>query len=39
MEKEWSQALMEYNPNKKGIMAPMEYTLMVNSPNRKGMVF
>ena len=27
-----------YDPNGKGIMAPMEYTLMVYSPNGKGMV-
>ena len=27
---------MEYNPNGKDIMAPMEYVLMVHSPNGKG---
>ena len=27
-----------YGPNEKGIMAPMEYTLVVYSPKRKGMV-
>ena len=29
---------MEYSPNGKRIMAPMEYTLMVYSSNGKGMV-
>ena len=29
---------MEYNLNGKGIMAPMEYVLMVYSHNRKGMI-
>ena len=38
MEKAWSMALMEYNPNGKGVMAPIEYTLMVYSPSEKGMV-
>ena len=38
MEKAWSMALMEYNPNGKGVMTPIEYTLMVCSPNEKGMV-
>ena len=27
-----------YDPNEKGIVAPMEYTLMVYSPNGRGMV-
>ena len=26
---------MEYSPNEKDIMVPVEYTPMVNSPNRK----
>ena len=30
---------MIYGPNGKGIMMPMEHTPMVDSPNRKGMVF
>ena len=33
MEKAWSIVPMEYNLNEKGIMVPMEYTLMVYSPN------
>ena len=38
MEKPWFVAQMEYSPNGKGIMAPMEYSLIVYSPNGKGMV-
>ena len=38
MEKAWSIVPMEYNPNRKDIMALMEYTLMVYSSNKKGMV-
>ena len=38
IEKAWFMAPMEYIPNKKGIMVPIEYALMVYSPNRKGMV-
>ena len=30
---------MKYRPSGKGIMAPMEYTLKVYSPNEKGMVY
>ena len=33
MEKARSIVPMEYNLNEKGIMVPMEYTLMVYSPN------
>ena len=29
---------MEYNPNRKSLIAPMEYTLMAYSPNGKGTV-
>ena len=36
MGKTWFMAPMEYNPNGKDIMAPMEYVLMVHSPNGKG---
>ena len=38
MEKTWFMAPVEYNPNGKDIMAPMEYILMVHSPNGKGIV-
>ena len=38
MEKTWFMALMEYNPNGKGIAAPKEYVLMVHNPNGKGVV-
>ena len=38
MEKAWFMAPMEFSPNGKGIAAPMEYTLMVYSPNGKGKV-
>ena len=38
MEKTWFMALMEYNPNGKGITEPKEYVLMVHSPNGKGIV-
>ena len=38
MEKTWFMAPMEYSPMEKDIMAQMEYTLMVYSPNGKGMV-
>ena len=34
----WFMALMEYNPNEKGITEPKEYVLMVHSPNRTGVV-
>ena len=37
MEKAWFMAPMEYSPNGKGIMAPVEYTPMVCSPNGKVM--
>ena len=38
MEKAWSMALMEYNPNGKGVMAPIEYTLMIYSPSENVLV-
>lgn len=38
MEKTWLMVVMEYSPNDKDIMVPVEYTPMVNSPNRKNMV-
>ena len=38
MEKPWFMASMEYNPNGKGIMDPMEYVLIAHSPNGQGMV-
>ena len=38
MEKTWFMAPMEYIPNGKGIIVPIEYTLTVYSPNGKGMV-
>ena len=38
MEKAWFIAPMEYSPNGKDIMVPMEYTLTVYSPNGKSMV-
>ena len=38
MEKAWFMTPTEYKPHGRGIMAPTKYTLMVNSPNRKGMV-
>ena len=38
MEKAWFMAPMEYIPNGKGIIVPIEYTLTVFSPNGKGMV-
>ena len=38
MEKTWLMVAMEYSPNEKDIMVPVEYTPMVNSPNRKNMV-
>ena len=38
MEKAWFMAPIEYNPNGKDILPPMEYTLMVYIPNGKGMV-
>ena len=37
-EKAWFMAPMEYSPNGKCIMAPMEYTLKVYSPKGKGML-
>ena len=36
MEKAWFMTPMGYIPNEKGIMVPIEYTLMVYNPN--GMV-
>ena len=33
MEKVWFMVPKEYSPNRKGIMAPIEYTLMVYSSN------
>ena len=38
MEKAWIMARMEYSPNGKGIMAPMEYIPMVYRPNEKSLV-
>ena len=38
MKKAWFMARMEYNPNGKSIMVPMEYNNMVYSPNGKGAV-
>ena len=38
MEKAWSMTLMEHNPNRKDILAPTEYTLMVYIPNGNDMV-
>ena len=38
MEKAWFMAQMEYSPNGKDIMTPMEYITKVNSPNGKSMV-
>ena len=38
MKKTQFMALMEYSPHGKGIMTPMECTLMVDSPMRKCMV-
>ena len=38
IEKAWFLPPMEYNPNRKGIMAPVEYSLMVCSPKEKAMV-
>ena len=38
MEKTWFMALMEYNPNGKGITTPKKYVLIVHSPSGKGMV-
>ena len=35
MEKAWFMAPMKYIPNKKGIMIPIGYTLMVYSPKEK----
>ena len=36
--KAWFMAPMEYSPNGRGIMDPMEYPLVVYSPNVKVMV-
>ena len=38
MEKVWFMAPTEYNPSGKDIMTPMEFTLIVYSPNGKCMV-
>ena len=38
MEKAWFMASMEYSPNWKDIMTPIDYTPMVNSPYEKDMV-
>ena len=38
MEKAWFMASMEYSPNGGGIIAPMEYTPIVYSPNGKDML-
>ena len=38
MEKAWFMAPMEYIPNGKGIIVPIEYTLTVYSPNGKDIV-
>ena len=38
MEKAWFMAPVEFSPDGKSITAPMEYTLMVYSPNGKGKV-
>ena len=38
MKKTWFMAPMEYSPYGKGIMASMEYTLMVYNLNGKGLV-
>ena len=38
MEKAWFMAPMEYSPNEKDIIAPMEYIPKFNSANEKGMV-
>ena len=35
MEKGYFMVPMEYSPNGKGVMAPMEYTPMVYSPNER----
>ena len=39
MKKAYFMVPMKYRPSGKGIMAPMEYTLKVYSPNKKGMVY
>ena len=38
MEKAQFTDQMEYRPYGKGIMVPREYSLVVSSPNEKGMV-
>ena len=38
VEKAWFLGPMEYGSNGKGIIVPMEYTLMVYSSNEKDMV-
>ena len=38
MEMTWFMVPVEYIPNGKGIIIPIEYTLMVYSPNGKVMV-
>ena len=37
MEKAWFMVPMEYSPSGKYIIAPLENTLKVFRPNRKGM--
>ena len=37
MEKAWFMVPMEYSPSGKYIIAPLENTLKVFGPNRKGM--
>ena len=38
MEKAWFMAPMEYIPNRKGIIVPIEYTITVNISSEKDMV-
>ena len=38
MEKTWFMAPMDYSPNGKGIMVPMDYNPMVYNPNEKDKV-
>ena len=37
IQPQWNTAPMEYSPNGKDIIAPMEYIPKFNSPNEKGM--
>ena len=39
MEKTWFMAPMDYSPNGKGIMVPMDYNPMVYNPNEKDKVY